>query len=66
MGRMAGAAPLETQLARRYMQVFKLQLFVGEFDMVIFGRPNLYCQICEIKHSTEANPGQYRHLINKE
>ena len=67
MGRMTeDIVLLETKLSRRDMQVFKLQFAVGEFDMVIFDRANLCCQIFEIKHSTEVNPAQYRHLTDKE
>lgn len=67
MGRMTeDIVLLETKLSRRDMQVFKLQFAVGEFDMVIFDRANLCCQIFEIKHSTEVNPAQYRHLKDEE
>ena len=67
MGRMTeDIVLLETKLSRRDMQVFKLQFAVGEFDMVIFDRANLCCQIFEIKHSTEVNPAQYRHLTDEE
>ena len=66
MGRMTeDIVLLETKLFRRDMQVFKLQFAVGEFDMVIFDRANLCCQIFEIKHSTEAIPAQYRHLMDE-
>ena len=66
MGRMTeDIVLLETKLSRRDMQVFKLQFAVGEFDMVIFDRANLCCQIFEIKHSTEAIPAQYRHLMDE-
>ena len=67
MGRMTeDIVLLETKLSRHDMQVFKLQFAVGEFDMVIFDRANLCCQIFEIKHSTEVNPAQYRHLKDDE
>ena len=67
MGRMTeDIVLLETKLSRRDMQVFKLQFAVGEFDMVIFDQANLCCQIFEIKHSTEVNPAQYRHLTDEE
>lgn len=67
MGRMTeDIVLLETKLARRDMQVFKLQFAVGEFDMVIFDRANLCCRIFEIKHSTEVYPAQYRHLTDIE
>ena len=67
MGRMTeDIVLLETKLSRHDMQVFKLQFAVGEFDMVIFDRANLCCQIFEIKHSTEVNPAQHRHLKDDE
>ena len=67
MGRMTeDIILLETKLARRDMQVFKLQFAVGEFDMVVFDRAALCCQIYEIKHSNVTNPAQYRHLKDAE
>ena len=44
----------------------KLQFAVGEFDMVIYDRGTLTCEIYEIKYSREVVAGQYRHLINAE
>ena len=57
---------LETKLANPQKQVFVLQFPVGEFDMVVFDPVAASCQICEIKHSTEIAPQQYRHLIDEE
>lgn len=57
---------LETKLANSKKQVFVLQFPVGEFDMVVFDPEAGSCQIFEIKHSEEAVPQQYRHLIDKE
>lgn len=57
---------LEAKLANPKKQVFVLQFPVGEFDMVIFDPEADSCQIFEIKHSQEAVPQQYRHLIDKE
>ena len=57
---------LETKLANPKKQVFVLQFSIGEFDMVIFDPTAGSCQIFEIKHSTEAVPQQYRHLVNDE
>ena len=57
---------LETKLANPKKQVFVLQFPVGEFDMVMFDPEAGSCQIFEIKHSEEAVPQQYRHLINEE
>ena len=57
---------LETKLANPKKQVFVLQFPVGEFDMVVFDPEAGFCQIFEIKHSEEAVPQQYRHLIDKE
>ena len=55
---------LETQMSNPGKQVFVLQFPVGEFDMVVFDPDAGCCQIFEIKHSTEAVPQQYRHLID--
>ena len=57
---------LETKLANPKKEVFVLQFPIGEFDMVIFGPAAGSCQIFEIKHSAEAVPQQYRHLIDEE
>ena len=57
---------LETKLANPKNQVFVLQFPVGEFDMVVFDPEVGSCRIFEIKHSEEAVPQQYRHLINAE
>lgn len=57
---------LETKLARPKHQVFVLQFPIGEFDMVVFDPEAGCCEIYEIKHSREAVPQQYRHLVNKE
>lgn len=57
---------LETKLANPKKQVFVLQFPVGEFDMVVFDPHAASCQIFEIKHSTQAIPNQYRHLVNEE
>ena len=57
---------LETKLATPKKQVFVLQFPVGEFDMVVFDPEAGSCRIFEIKHSEEAAPQQYRHLIDAE
>ena len=57
---------LEPKLANPKKQVFVLQFPVGEFDMVVFDPEAGSCQIFEIKHSEEAVPQQYRHLIDEE
>ena len=57
---------LETQLAHPKKQVFVLQFPIGEFDMVVFDPEAACCQIYEIKHSEEAVPQQYRHLVDEE
>ena len=57
---------LETKLANPKKQVFVLQFPVDEFDMVVFDPEAGSCQIFEIKHSEEAVPQQYRHLIDEE
>lgn len=57
---------LETKLANPEKQVLILQFPVGEFDMVIFDPAAASCRIYEIKHSAEAVPFQYRHLIDRD
>ena len=57
---------LETKLANPKKQVFVLQFPVGEFDMVVFDPEAGSCRIFEIKHSEEAAPQQYRHLIDEQ
>ena len=57
---------LETRMVNPGKQVFVLQFPVGEFDMVVFDPDAGCCRIFEIKHSTEAVPQQYRHLIDAE
>ncbi len=57
---------LETKLANPKKQVFVLQFPVGEFDMVVFDPNAGSCRIFEIKHSEEAVPQQYRHLIDEQ
>lgn len=57
---------LETKLANPQKQVFVLQFPVGEFDMVVFDPEVGSCRIFEIKHSEEAAPQQYRHLIDEQ
>ena len=53
---------LETIMAKKNAEVFCLKFDIGEFDMVIFDREKMSCQIYEIKHSTEIVPEQTRHL----
>ncbi len=57
---------LETKLANPGKQVFVLQFPIGEFDMVVFDPVAASCEIFEIKHSAEADPRQYRHLVDPE
>ena len=67
MGRMMeDIVILETKMAFPKKQVFKLKFAVGEFDMVVADPDSCTCCIYEIKHSTEAVPVQYRHLIDAE
>ena len=47
-------------------QVFQIRFEAGEFDMVIYDNQTNTCEIYEIKHSLEAVPLQYRHLINED
>ena len=57
---------LETKLANLKKQVFVLQFPVSEFDMVVFDPEAGSCWIFEIKHSEEAVPQQYLHLVDPE
>ena len=67
MGRMMeDIVLLETKMAFPKKQVFKLKFAVGEFDMVVADPDSCTCCIYEIKHSAEAVPAQYRHLIDAE
>ena len=67
MGRMMeDIVLLETKMAFPKKQVFKLKFAVGEFDMVVAAPDSCTCCIYEIKHSVEAVPVQYRHLIDAE
>ena len=56
---------LETKKARPDKDVFKLKFAIGEFDMVVYDPENITSEIYEIKHSIEAVPGQYRHLVDE-
>ncbi|MCD8120365.1 MAG: AAA family ATPase [Lachnospiraceae bacterium] len=56
---------LETKLKNPTMQVFVLHFAIGEFDMVIADPAAATCRIYEIKHSAEAVPFQYRHLVDE-
>lgn len=53
---------METTMARTNCEVFCLKFDIGEFDMVVFDREKICCEIYEIKHSTEVVPEQTRHL----
>lgn len=57
---------LETKMAFPNCEVFKLVFARGEFDMVVFDPEKASCSIYEVKHSTEAVDGQYRHLTDEE
>ena len=46
--------------------VFKLQFAAGEFDMVIADGESLTCELFEVKHSTERDDRQLRHLVDRE
>lgn len=46
--------------------VFKLQFAAGEFDMVIADGESLTCELFEVKHSTERDDRQIRHLVDRE
>lgn len=56
---------LEAKKAFPKKEVFKLKFAIGEFDMVIHDPEEVTCELYEIKHSKEAVPQQYIHLINE-
>ncbi len=56
---------LETRLANKNADVFKLQFAVGEFDMVVFDKENNSCKVYEIKHSKQRDAQQYKNLIDE-
>ena len=47
-------------------RVFKIRFSDGEFDMVIYDNVARTSELYEIKHSSERNAKQYRHLMNRE
>ena len=57
---------LETKLAKKDKEVFKFQFPIGEFDMVVFDKKKLSCEIYEIKHSESQTKQQYRHLVDED
>ena len=57
---------LETKLAKKNCEVFRLQFAIGEFDMVVFNPDEGTCEIYEIKHSKEVVPQQCKHLLDKQ
>ena len=46
--------------------VFKLQFAAGEFDMVVADGKSLTCELFEVKHTTERDDRQLRHLLDRE
>ena len=48
------------------LRVFKLVFPQGEFDMVICDPEKSTCRLYEIKHTTERDDGQLRHLCDSE
>lgn len=57
---------LETQIANPDKEVFKLQFYDGEFDMVVWDSVNGIADLYEIKYSKVLNESQVRHLTNKD
>ena len=47
------------------VSVFKLQFAAGEYDMVVADSDALTCALYEVKHSTEPDERQLRHLCDK-
>ncbi len=50
----------------RTKKLFKLQFDVGEFDMVIYDSVTDTCEVYEIKHSSEKNVNQLKHLLRED
>ncbi len=48
----------------RQLRVFKLLFPRGEFDMVVCDPEKVACRLYEIKHTTERDDGQLRHLVD--
>ena len=57
---------LETKIAKKNCEVFRLQFAVGEYDMLVFDPEKGRCEIYEIKHSKEVVPNQCRHLLDSQ
>lgn len=57
---------LETKIAKKDCEVFRLQFAVGEFDMVVFNPNEGNCQIYEVKHSNIIVLQQCKHLLDTE
>lgn len=55
---------LETKIAKKDCEVFRLQFAVGEFDMVVFNPNEGNCQIYEVKHSNKIVLQQCKHLLD--
>ena len=50
----------------KQLRVFKLKFDRGEFDMVIYDPEAATCRLFEIKHTTERDDAQLRHLLDPE
>lgn len=48
----------------KQLRVFKLKFDRGEFDMVIHDPEAATCRLFEIKHTTERDDSQLRHLLD--
>lgn len=57
---------LETKIAKKDCEVFRLQFAVGEFDMVVFNPNEGNCQIYEVKHSNKIVLQQCKYLLDTE
>ena len=57
---------LETKMAFPKRRVFRLQFTMGEYDMVVVDPDTVTCEIYEVKHSRERDPGQCVHLTDPE
>lgn len=52
----------KTKYSSLHREVFKIRFVIGEFDMVIFDKETLTCEVYEIKYSNEIVGNKTKHL----
>ena len=55
----------EKSLSSRY-QVFKMQMAIGEFDMVVYDTEQNNCSICEVRGSGQLAKSKFRRVPDAE